>query len=226
MGVPVLNGIRLTVQQTNELRLFGAGGLGRELFAMMNALPGWKVTGYYDDGVASGTMIKTCPVLGGLSEVLALQYEMSIILSIGEPRIKSKLAPAISENSQLKFPVIIHPRAIIQDKESVSVGKGSILTAGVILTTDIRIGDHVLLNLNCTVGHDVSIGDCCSVMPGANIAGGATLGKNVLVGSGASILNGITIGDNVRIGSGAVVTKDVASGETVIGVPAVPLKRI
>jgi sugar O-acyltransferase (sialic acid O-acetyltransferase NeuD family) len=194
------------------------------MLSLLKALPEWDIAGFYDDGVSPGTVIKSIPVLGGLDSIRSIHQNLNLILSLGDPKVKSRLVTALKSIQQLEFPVIIHPQAIIQDDDSVMLGDGCILTAGVILTTDIQLGDHVLLNLNCTVGHDVRIGDCSSIMPGVNIAGGVTIGKNVLVGSGASILNGITIGDDARIGSGAVVTRNVAPGKTVVGVPAVPIK--
>ncbi len=82
------------------------------------------------------------------------------------------------------------------------------------------MGNHVLINLNSTIGHDVRIGDCTSIMCGVNVAGEVTIGNAVMVGSGASILNRVTVGSHSRIGMGAAVVKDVAADITVVGVPA------
>ena len=54
---------------------------------------------------------------------------------------------------------------------------GTVLTAGVILTTRIQTGDFVLINLATTVGHDVNIGNFCSIMPGCSISGSVSLGE-------------------------------------------------
>ena len=47
---------------------------------------------------------------------------------------------------------------------------------------------------------------------------GATIGSNV------TVVGNLTIGENALVGAGAVVTHDVAAGETVVGVPARPLR--
>lgn len=45
------------------------------------------------------------------------------------------------------------------------------------------------------------------------------------IGAGATILAGVTIGAGSLVGAGAVVIEDVKPGETVVKVPAVPLKQ-
>jgi len=52
-----------------------------------------------------------------------------------------------------------------------------------------------------------------------------TIGNNVFIGAGAVVCGGITIGDNVQIGANAVVMKDVPSNCTVIGNPAIIIKK-
>ena len=209
-----------------NLVVFGAGGLGREVVSMLKALHQWEVKGFYDDGKAIGELIGGIPVLGSINELLSVEENIAVVIAIGNPAIKMKVAERLSANSFLTFPTLIHPNAIIQDSASVTFGEGSIIAAGAILTTGIYIGRHVLLNLNCTVGHDVDVGDYSSIMPGANIAGEVKIRSGVMIGSGANVLNGLRIGDLARVGAGAVVTKDVSASDTVVGVPAHQIKNI
>ncbi len=203
-----------------KIAIYGAGGLGREVLSMLNALPEWEVIGFYDDGKRLGEEVGGLRVLGSLHELLLIEEKTEVIVAIGNPGIKKKLAEQLSVHPLISFPTLIHPKALVQNEASVKLGEGCILTAGAILTTDIQIGKHVLLNLNCTVGHDVHVGDYSSIMPGANIAGEVNIGNEVLIGAGANVLNGIHVGHQSRIGAGAVVTKDVPDNDTVVGVPA------
>ncbi|WP_269431621.1 hypothetical protein [Chthonomonas calidirosea] len=54
------------------------------------------------------------------------------------------------------------------------------------------------------------------------------MGDDVMIGAGAKIIakpdRGLRIGNGAQIGANAVVTRDVADDETVVGVPARPLK--
>ncbi|HMP98624.1 MAG TPA: acetyltransferase [Cyclobacteriaceae bacterium] len=204
----------------NKLFIYGAGGLGREVLALIKALPDWEPAGFFDDGIAAGTHVAGIKVLGGLQQLLEMKSTAQVVIAIGDPKVKAGVAKSLAANQHIQYPVLIHPNALIMDKSSIKLGDGSIITAGVKMTCDINIGKHVLINLNTTLGHDVQIGDYSSVMPGANLAGAVQLGKGVLIGSGANILNGLHVADAARIGSGAVVTKNVSAGITVVGVPA------
>ena len=210
---------RISVMK-KKIVIYGAGGLGREVFSMLKALPEWEVQGFYDDGKVKGEVIGGVVVLGGMEELMKVKEDTQVVIAIGSPKIRKQLVEKLVSNTFLHFPVLIHPRALIQDTTSVNIGMGSIITAGVILTIGIEIGMHVLVNLNSTVGHGVHIGDYSCIMPGATIAGDVKIGEAVLNGSGANVMNRIQVGDHSRVGAGAVVTKDVKENTTVVGVPA------
>jgi sugar O-acyltransferase (sialic acid O-acetyltransferase NeuD family) len=204
----------------SPIYIYGAGGLGSEIKALLNHLKEWKLAGFYDDHYAVGMSFEKLPCLGGLSELLKIENEIQLVLAFGDPAIKIKFVDKLASKKNISFPTLIHSENNLLDKNSISLGDGCIISAGAVLTTHISLGKHTLININATVGHGSVLGDCCSVMPGANLAGEVQLGNGVLVGSGANILGGVKIGEGARIGSGSVVTKDVKSFETVVGIPA------
>jgi len=210
-----------------NIAVFGAGGFGREVKTIIDAINKTKqdtynFVGFYDDGFEKGTIINEYPVLGGVEDLNKLEENISLVISIGDPKIKHKILKKIS-NSFIDFPTIIHPNASISN-DDVQIGEGTIICEGTIITCNIKIGKFVILNLMCTVGHDTSIDDYCAFMPSVNISGEVQIKESVYVGTGAKIINLLEIGENTIVGAGAVVSKTLPSNCTAVGIPAKPIK--
>ena len=152
------------------------------------------------------------------------KQEISVAVAIGSPAIKRKIVSKIY-NPIVSFPTLIHPSVKVGDDNYVQIGKGCIICAENIITTNIVIGDFVILNLACTTGHDTILGDYSAFMPSVNISGEVNVGKEVYVGTGAKIINQINIGEQTIVGAGAVVAKDLPARCTAVGVPARPIKQ-
>lgn len=210
-----------------DIAIFGAGGFGREVLMLISQINDnnltWNVLGFYDDSFEKGSIVNGFPVLGGLSDLNEINNEIYVIYAIGNPTAKKKIISKV-ENDKIKYPVLIHPSAIIGDSEFVKINPGTIITAGCIVTVNINIGYHVILNLMCTVGHDTNIGDFSSFMPSVNISGEVEIEECVYVGTGAKIINQLVIGSNTIIGAGAVVSKSLPANCTAVGIPAKPIK--
>ena len=116
------------------------------------------------------------------------------------------------------LPILAHPAATIST--TASIGVGTILSAGVIVQSDARIGRFCGLNTACSIDHDNVVGDSVSIGPGAHTAGRVTILDEAFIGLGALIINGVTIGRRATVGAGAVVVRDVPEGSTVVGNPA------
>lgn len=210
-----------------KIAIFGAGGFGREVKMLINQIniskKVYDFIGYFDDGKEKGKLVNGFPILGGVQELNNLNLaELNIVFAVGNPLVKKKIIEKIN-NQHLKYPVLIHPNVLI-GKYEVNIGEGSIICAGTIITVNINIGKHVILNLSCTVGHDTNIGDFSSFMPSVNISGEVSIKECVYVGTGAEIINQLEIGENTIIGSGAVVSKTLPANCTAVGVPAKVIK--
>ena len=206
------------------LLIYGAGGLGREVLSLVRTTDSYEVKGFLDDGVPRGTSINGVKVLGGYPELCTFDQPLNLVLALGNPSLKMELLKKI-DRSKVNFPMLQHPSVILQDPTTIEIGEGTILCAGSILTTDIKVGGHVLINLNCTIGHGVHIGMGSSIMPGVNVAGEVSVGVGVLIGSGSNVINRVSLGDNCTVGMGSVVLRDVDANVTVVGVPAKPIIR-
>lgn len=210
-----------------NIAIFGAGGFGREVKTIIDAInkkneSTYNFIGFFDDGFEKDTLANTYPILGGINEINQYNEELSVVICIGDPKIKKKIISKIN-NPKILFPTIIHPGASITN-EFVNLGKGCIVCEGTIITCNIDIKDFVILNLMCTVGHDTIIEDYCSFMPSVNISGEVKIEQGVYVGTGAKIINLLEIGENTIIGAGAVVSKSLPANCTAVGIPAKPIK--
>ena len=210
-----------------DIAIFGVGGFGREVLALIKDInkvsPAWNIVGFFDDGYEKGVMVNGYPTLGKSEDLNSWPTAISIAVSIGSPAIKKKVLDKI-KNPLVDYPTLIHPSVWIGDEEFVDIGKGCIVCAGNLITTNIKIQDFVILNLGCTVGHDTIICDYAAFMPSVNISGKVSIGEGVYVGTGAKIINQLEIGEYTIVGAGAVVSKTLPARCTAVGVPAKPIK--
>jgi sugar O-acyltransferase (sialic acid O-acetyltransferase NeuD family) len=216
---------------TTQIAIYGAGGFAREVAWLVEssneAVIRYEIVCFIDDNEANhGLVLNDVPVIS-LTETAARSHSARVVSGIGSPQIREKLMEKTA-SAGLAFGTIIHPRA--EYSRWIEIGEGTIICAGNILTTNITLGRHVQINLDCTVGHDVVMGDYTTLAPGVHVSGWVHFGKRVYVGTGAVILQGtydapLTIGEDAVIGAGAVVTKSVPPGVTVVGVPARPLQK-
>ncbi len=210
-----------------DIVIFGSGGMAREVAFLIdeinNASPQWNILGFVEldrerVGQQSGKYRVYC------TEDELYDKTLSAAVGVGTPVVIDKIASRFGERSNISFPNLIHP-SVVRDEPRVELGKGNILCARNIFTTDIKVGSFNIFNLNGTYAHDVRIADCSIFNSGTKVSGGVEIGSRCLVGAGATILQYLKIGDEVTVGAGSVVTKDVAAGITVVGVPAKPLDR-
>lgn len=210
-----------------KIAVFGSGGFGREVKMLIDQIndvnPEWEFLGYFDDNQEKGALINGASILGGINELN--QYSESIlhiVLAVGDPKAKKSILSKLG-NTYIKFARLVHPSVYI-GKDNVVIGEGVIICAGVVVTVNVSIEDHVILNLSCTVGHDTNIGRYSSFMPAVNISGEVMIREGVYVGTGVKIINQLTIGEWTTVGAGAVVAKSLPAKCTAIGIPAKPMK--
>jgi sugar O-acyltransferase (sialic acid O-acetyltransferase NeuD family) len=208
------------------LVIYGAGGFAREVLFVLRDMAKvrqeWDVLGFLDDAADQRpTEICGLPILGGVEWVRNARHPVHVVLGVGFPSSKYQLVRRL-RNDVAGFPSLIHPSAILS--EFVTVGEGVVVTAGNVLTTQVRVEDFAMLNLSCTVGHDSIVGAYSSIAPGTNLSGNVRVGEGAEIGTGAKVVPGVTIGGWSVVGAGAVVVSDLPSNSTAVGIPARVIK--
>ncbi len=199
--------------------VFGAGGFGREVvglardvdrFRQQDSAPSFVVDdAYFDAAEIAGIHVlrrsEWTPALG------------EVTVAVGDPTARRKIVAGLPPET--RFATLIHPSAVIGN--DVALGPGAIVTAGCILTCNIRIGAHAHLNLQSTVGHDCEIGDYFTTAPGVKISGSCRIGEAVYIGTNASVREKVAIAGGAVVGMGAAVVRNITEPGIYIGVPAV-----
>ena len=191
-----------------KLALFGYGGHAREAACQIEQ----EVTFFVDDKYAND-------VAKPISEFNPEEYMM--IVAVADSKDRADIVAKLPKET--KYFTFIHPSVHIMD-DNIQVGVGSFIGANSILTTNIKLGNHALLNRGNHIGHDSVAGDFFSMMPNAVVGGNVTLGDNVYLGSCSNIREKINITSDVLIGMNAAVVKDITENGTYVGVPVKKLK--
>lgn len=210
----------MKIKINDKICIFGIGGFGREILCCLIdilEINKKKASDYalfmVDDEYYSKKSIMGISVIP-VSKFDPLLYKAFI--GVGDPLLRKKIVQKLPP--QTKYATLIHPTVVMS--EWVQLEEGTIITAGCILTCNIKIGKQAHLNLHTTIGHDCIIGDFFTTAPAVNISGSCKFGNNVYIGTNASIKNSITICDNVTIGMGSVVVKNITEAGIYIGNPA------
>ncbi len=211
--------------QTHDLLIIGAGGSGREIAAWAGRAS-WdgrpfRLLGLIDDldpdrevnGLHAWSM----------GEAAAQHANACVVAAVGDARLRERLIGQALQHGLHQAPPLVHPG--VEIGPDVSLAFGVVICPGSIVTTNVEIGPHVQINVQCSVMHDCTIGAYATLSPGVQLSGTVAIEPYAFMGTGAVTVNGLPgrplrIGEGAIVGAGAVVTKDVEAGTTVVGVPA------
>jgi sugar O-acyltransferase (sialic acid O-acetyltransferase NeuD family) len=199
--------------------VIGGGGHAKVVIDLALRMGTWRIAGVLDDAAsASGKAVLGFAVVGGTAKIEDYGKDgVAFVVAIGANPIRERIQQRAASMG-LVAATLVHPSAVVAD--SVQVGGGAVIMAGVIVNADARIGAGAIVNTGARIDHDCDIGDYCHVAPGVTLCGSVSVGARSLIGVGASVIPGVVIGSDCIIGAGAAVVAPVASGTCVTGVPA------
>lgn len=208
--------------------IYGASGAGREVMPLARRQlerEGNPFDLVFVDDAAHGGVVNGHRVLS-FDAFLATPASVHFVnVAIAQSLVRQRLVEKCAAAGCGFFSVAADSSAVFDD---VIIGPGSLLCSFVLLTTNVRIGQHFHANYYSHVAHDCRIGDFVTFAPGVRCNGNVVIEDHAYIGSGAILRQGtpgnpLVIGRGAVVGMGAVVTKSVAPGVTVVGNPARPL---
>jgi sugar O-acyltransferase (sialic acid O-acetyltransferase NeuD family) len=207
------------------LFIIGAGGFGREVFSIIEALRSTnsmpQIAGFIDDDPSAADLKNLATLgsrlVGSVDDLIQRAEPFSAVVAVGSAVDRETIADLLAPCS-VTFPVLVHPDTTIGC--DVYLAEGVVVAAGSRLSTNIHVGRHVQIDQNAAIGHDCILGDFARLNPQACVSGAVTIGRRAMIGANAIVLQGLSVGDDAKVGAGAVVTHSVEAATTVMGVPA------
>ncbi len=188
---------------------------------LAESLGAYDLVGVFDVDPARDT--HGLPHLGGDDAFADWQTRrpgLKVCLVIDPPALRERLTAHYGPENLVG---LISPHASVSARAQ--VGPAGIIQRGVTIMPTVRIGRGCNININATLHHEVTLEDYASVGPGVIVLGTVHVCRHASIGAGAIVHQNVTIGAGARVGAGAVVVRDVAPGQTVVGVPARPIKQ-
>jgi sugar O-acyltransferase (sialic acid O-acetyltransferase NeuD family) len=205
-----------------NLILVGAGDWGLEVHSWIHESLQFGVEyifkGFIDDNIdaLNGTGLNNKFLLGPIKTYIPEANDVFICV-IANLKIKEKVIIDLKSKGA-EFVNAYHKTVCFIGKSI--IGSGVVLSPYVVVSNNCNIGNHIGINLFCSIGHDVTIGDFSQLSAHCDLTGHVNLGNSVFLGSRVSIIPKVSVISNATLGAGAVVFRNIKLEGTYIGNPA------
>lgn len=208
-----------------ELLIIGARGFGREVYDLAIQCDGYNneyiIKGFLDNDKNALENFQNYPDIVSSVEEYEIKKNDVFICALGSVIWKKKYAKIII-NKGGKFISLIHPTVILNT--NTKIGQGVIISYNVVISNDCTISDFVSIQGFTVLGHDTQIGKWSHISTFSFFGGYACVEKEVTIYTRASIMPHIKINQKATVGASSLVIKNVKSETSVFGVPALVLK--
>jgi sugar O-acyltransferase (sialic acid O-acetyltransferase NeuD family) len=196
------------VSALEPLYIAGAGALGRELYAWFHEDAGPS------DPRKAVMLDDSRPGVQRIDSVVGDPSAL-VLVAIEEPAARA----LVTSRLHPKRPVIryVH-RSVVKGLPNV-IGRDSLLLPQALVSTNVALGQGVVLNTGAKVGHDCVVGNFCTIHSGVVLCGGVRVGDLTRVGANSVVLPGVSIGKGCVVGPGSVVVRDLPPNCVAFGNP-------
>jgi sugar O-acyltransferase (sialic acid O-acetyltransferase NeuD family) len=206
------------------LVLLAASGLAREVMASLEQQSELEVRGILDDApnlqshpVGSTTVVGTLDQAGEHGDA-------QLLVCAGSGRSRAAIVARLRHRGigDDRYATVVHPSAVVPS--TCRIGRGSIVLARTVLTSDVVVGQHVVAMPNVTLTHDNQIDEFVTLCAGVSLGGSVHVEAWAYLGMNSSVREHTTVGAGSVLGMGAVLLRDLPAGQTWVGVPAGPYR--
>lgn len=208
--------------------LVGAGGFGREVMPLVNAILK-KVWMEYEYELVFLEEEKNHIGLINQFSVMTIDAffahpctEKYFNIAIANHEVRQRIAKCMMDRGAVPYRINALNSIELDNND---IAEGAIFCPYTTVTSNVKIGKFFHANIYSYVAHDCCIGDYVTFAPNVHCNGGVIIEDFAYIGTGAiikqgSLQNPIIIGKGATVGMGAVVTKSVNAFDTVVGNPA------
>lgn len=210
-----------------KIAIIGASGFGQEVYCVWKDMldaneESFQFIGFFDDA-AKIPVNKFGNVVGKVSDLNAIDYNLEVAIAIGTPKhirsVKSKIT-----NSHITFPNIIHPSVKFLGEETITMGNGNIFSLDVQVSCNVTIGNFNIFNTRTTLAHDDFLCDYNVLSPNVQISGNVSISNCNFFGFNCGVIQGVKIGNDNVIGAGSILLRSIKDEGTYFGLPAAKMK--
>lgn len=138
-----------------SLFIVGAGGHAKVVAELVQEMPDFRLSGFYDDAVTIGTeLFPGLPVLGKTSDI-PKTFDDFFVVAIGNNVIRQQWFETLRMRG--KAASLVHPKAIVSC--GAIIGEGSVVLPGAVISFGAHIGCNSIIGSLCHIDHETFIGD-------------------------------------------------------------------
>lgn len=208
------------------LGIYGAGGLGREVFELARIINDkknkWSEILFIDDKKEIDNPRGLRHFTSKNISASIKNTEIEVVIAVGEPSLRKNIYKSLI-NNKMNLATLIHPDNYIP--KSTSIGEGTIICNFSSITCDINIGKNVYIHPNTCIGHDSAVGDHSVISSYVDIAGNCSIGECSFLAINVCMRQNISIGYNTIVGMASVVHRNIPDNIIAMGNPARALKK-
>ncbi|MBC2601215.1 acetyltransferase [Puniceicoccus vermicola] len=211
------------MSSTKPLVIIGAGGHGVEVLWLAKNInkvaPTYEILGFCDDDrKLLGKTISGFPVLGGMDDVASsLQGPVYFQVGIGNNATRRDVARRAESLGWIPETLIDPSAAVAED---IQLGAGCYVGVCSNISPTAKIGRHVIVHNQSSVGHDTEMADFSQVAPGGRVLGHVTVGECGYLGSNAVVYPNKSVGAHAVLGACSFALTNIPDGAVAMGVPA------